>query len=87
MLYVDLDNLESLPKAGEDALMHYGHIDILVNNAGISYRGSILETEMDVHHHLMRVNYFGHLSLTKCKKFLMTFSCSSKKYAQAKWFC
>lgn len=66
VLYVDLDNLESLPKAGEDALMHYGHIDILVNNAGISYRGSILETEMDVHHHLMRVNYFGHLSLTKC---------------------
>ena len=83
MLHVDLDNLESLPRAGEEALMHYGHIDILVNNAGISYRGSILETEMNVHHHLMRVNYFGHLSLTKCKTVFQEISdCTTFSFAE-----
>lgn len=69
MLQLDLNDVENLAKTGEEALKYYGHIDILVNNAGVSYRGSILETEMDVHNTLMRVNYFGHLSLTKCKIF------------------
>ena len=67
VLSVDLNDIDSLSKTGEEALVHYGYIDILVNNAGVSYRGSILETDMAVHNELMRVNYFGHVSLTKCK--------------------
>ncbi|PAA91840.1 hypothetical protein BOX15_Mlig026751g1, partial [Macrostomum lignano] len=47
-----------------------GRLDLLINNAGQSYRGEIVETEMDVHRRLMQVNYFGHVALTTalCRK-------------------
>jgi len=40
-------------------------IDILVNNAGVSHRGSILSTKLDIFTHLMIVNFFGQVALTK----------------------
>ncbi|KOB75606.1 Dehydrogenase/reductase SDR family protein 7-like protein [Operophtera brumata] len=42
-----------------------GNIDILINNGGISYRGSILETKLEVDKEIMTVNYFGSVALTK----------------------
>ena len=70
---IDLSDCESVTKAAELALMVYGHIDILINNAGISCRGSIVQTNMEVHRQLMDVNYFGPLLLTKCKFCLVSF--------------
>ena len=43
----------------------FGAIDILINNAGMSYRGSIEDTDIEVHQKLMTVNYFGQVALTK----------------------
>ncbi|XP_065268396.1 dehydrogenase/reductase SDR family member 7B isoform X4 [Emys orbicularis] len=58
------DNGNSL-SAAEEILKCVGHVDILINNAGISYRGTILDTGMDVDKKVMETNYFGPIAFTK----------------------
>ena len=65
VLQVDLTDVPSLERKGDEAAEIYGHVDILINNAGISYRGSIQDTDIDVHMKVMTVNYFGQIALTK----------------------
>ncbi|XP_060580242.1 dehydrogenase/reductase SDR family member 7B-like [Ruditapes philippinarum] len=65
VLQVDLADVSSLEKKGDEAVDIFGHVDILINNAGISYRGSIQDTDIDVHMKVMTVNYFGQIALTK----------------------
>lgn len=43
----------------------HGKIDILINNAGISYRGEVVNTNMDVDIKVMFTNYFAQIALTK----------------------
>lgn len=43
----------------------HGKIDILINNAGISYRGEVVNTNMDVDIKVMLTNYFAQIALTK----------------------
>jgi len=62
---VDLADITSLLVKGEEAKALFGRVDILINNAGISYRGSINDTDIDVHQNVMTVNYFGQIALTK----------------------
>lgn len=45
--------------------MIHDRIDILINNAGISYRGEILDTNIDVDIKIMMTNYFSQVALTK----------------------
>jgi dehydrogenase/reductase SDR family member 7B len=40
-------------------------VDILINNAGVSQRSYALETTIDVDRHLMEVNFFGAVAVTK----------------------
>ena len=40
-------------------------MDILVNNGGVSYRGTMLDTDLDVHVKVMTVNYLGQVALTR----------------------
>src|SRR4051812_22915408 len=47
-------------------LDRFAAIDVLVHCAGISQRGTALDTELIVDRHLMEVNYFGPIALTKC---------------------
>ncbi|XP_029432535.1 dehydrogenase/reductase SDR family member 7B isoform X3 [Rhinatrema bivittatum] len=61
----DLSDTEAVLSAAEEMLKWVGHVDILINNAGISYRGTILDTELDVDKILMETNYFGPVALTK----------------------
>ena len=49
----------------ESTIKMFGSIDILINNAGVSMRGLLQETEIDVFHRLMNVNFFGALYCTK----------------------
>ena len=42
-----------------------GPADILVNNAGIGAYGFVVDTDVDVIEHMMRVNYFGTVYATK----------------------
>lgn len=51
--------------AAEEILKALGHVDILINNAGISYRGTIVDTGLDVDKKVMETNYFGPIALTK----------------------
>ncbi|XP_059682265.1 dehydrogenase/reductase SDR family member 7B isoform X3 [Gavia stellata] len=51
--------------AAEEILKYLGHVDILINNAGISFRGTIVDTGLDVDKKVMETNYFGPIALTK----------------------
>jgi short-subunit dehydrogenase len=52
-------------RALESVLARFGRVDILVHCAGISQRGTAVETELRVDRHLMELNYFGPVALTK----------------------
>jgi len=43
----------------------YGRIDVLINNAGLSMRALFANTELDVLHKLMDVNFWGTVNCTK----------------------
>jgi short-subunit dehydrogenase len=47
------------------AVEEFGKIDVLINNAGISMRALFNETELEVMHRMMDVNYWGTVNCTK----------------------
>jgi short-subunit dehydrogenase len=49
----------------EKAVARFGRIDILINNAGISMRALFEETDINVLHRLMDVNFWGMVYCTK----------------------
>uniref|UniRef100_A0A8C3UXT1 Dehydrogenase/reductase SDR family member 7B n=1 Tax=Catharus ustulatus TaxID=91951 RepID=A0A8C3UXT1_CATUS len=61
----DLSDTKSVVNAAEEILKALGHVDILINNAGISFRGTIVDTGLDVDKKVMETNYFGPIALTK----------------------
>lgn len=61
----DLSDTKTILSAAVEILKYLGHVDILINNAGISYRGTIVETGLDVDKKVMETNYFGPIALTK----------------------
>uniref|UniRef100_A0A8C7E7R7 Dehydrogenase/reductase SDR family member 7B n=1 Tax=Nothoprocta perdicaria TaxID=30464 RepID=A0A8C7E7R7_NOTPE len=61
----DLSDTRMVINAAEEILKNMGHVDILINNAGISYRGTVVDTGLDVDKKLMETNYFGPVALTK----------------------
>jgi len=68
VVQVDLGDLNEVQEKSTEILQIYGFVDILINNAGVSYRGNVLETNIDVDQRLMTVNYFGPLALTRSKR-------------------
>lgn len=65
VLLLDLADIKCMENKVAAAVDIFGAVDILINNAGISYRGSIEDTDIDVHMNVMTVNYFGQIALTK----------------------
>lgn len=49
----------------EKAIEKFGKIDVLINNAGISMRALFNDTEMEVMHQVMNVNYWGTVNCSK----------------------
>ena len=49
----------------EKAIEKFGRIDALINNAGISMRALFNETDLDVLHRVMNVNFWGTVYCTK----------------------
>lgn len=60
-----LTDPEAIVAAADEILQCFGHVDVLINNAGISYRGTIMDTTIDVDKMVMETNYFGPVALTK----------------------
>ncbi|XP_058671853.1 dehydrogenase/reductase SDR family member 7B isoform X1 [Ammospiza nelsoni] len=61
----DLSDTKAVVNAAEEILKALGHVDILINNAGISFRGTIVDTGLQVDKKVMETNYFGPVALTK----------------------
>ncbi|XP_053133123.1 dehydrogenase/reductase SDR family member 7B isoform X2 [Hemicordylus capensis] len=61
----DLSDIKAVVNAAGEILKCVDHVDILINNAGISYRGTILDTVVEVDRKVMETNYFGPIALTK----------------------
>ncbi|KAM9457393.1 dehydrogenase/reductase SDR family member 7B isoform 1-T1 [Clarias gariepinus] len=61
----DLSDTDTVTRAAAEILRCHGHVDVLVNNAGISFRGSILDTNVSVQKDVMETNYFGPVALTQ----------------------
>ncbi|XP_061455192.1 dehydrogenase/reductase SDR family member 7B isoform X2 [Rhineura floridana] len=61
----DLSDTKAVIRAAEEILKCADHVDILINNAGISYRGTIVDTVVEVDRKVMETNYFGPVVLTK----------------------
>ncbi|XP_007498528.1 dehydrogenase/reductase SDR family member 7B isoform X1 [Monodelphis domestica] len=61
----DLAESKTIVPAANEILKYSGHVDILINNAGVSYRGTIMDTALEVDKKVMETNYFGPVALTK----------------------
>ncbi|XP_066496751.1 dehydrogenase/reductase SDR family member 7B isoform X2 [Tiliqua scincoides] len=61
----DLSDTNAVVSAAGEILKCAGHVDVLINNAGISYRGTIVDTAVEVDRKVMDTNYFGPIALTK----------------------
>lgn len=65
VVLLDMSNSEEIESVSHKTLQRVGNIDILINNAGISQRSLTLDTEMNVYHRLMNINYFGVIQMSK----------------------
>ncbi|KAL6255895.1 hypothetical protein P5V15_013136 [Pogonomyrmex californicus] len=65
VLPLDLTDINNLKNEVSKAIMIHGRIDILINNAGISYRGEVIDTNVDVDIKVMLSNYFSQVALSK----------------------
>lgn len=65
MVVFDLADTQAVGRAAEEILACYGQVDVLINNAGISFRGSIVGTQLSVQRDVMETNYFGPVALTQ----------------------
>ncbi|KAL0120224.1 hypothetical protein PUN28_008111 [Cardiocondyla obscurior] len=65
ILELDLTEINNLKDEVIKAIMIHGRIDILINNAGISYRGEVIDTNVDVDIKVMLSNYFSQVALSK----------------------
>ncbi len=71
----DVTREDDCKKLIESAAEHFGQIDVLINNAGISMRALFGETDLEVMHKMMDVNYWG---TVYCSKFALPHLLKSK---------
>lgn len=65
VLSLDLENTDTLESKATEAIRIYGKIDLLINSGGISQRGLAMETTRETEERLMKVNFWGTVSLSK----------------------
>lgn len=64
-LAMDLAHPIDFESAVQTVIDRMGHIDIFVHGSGQSQRGSVNQTTLEVDRHLMELNYFAAVGLTK----------------------
>jgi short-subunit dehydrogenase len=62
---MDLTDSVSLEAKVPAAIALFGQIDIMVHNGGITQRSLVIDTDIDVHRHVMELDYFSYIILTK----------------------
>lgn len=65
VLSLDLEQTATLPQKALEALRIFGKIDILINCGGVSQRSLALETTADTEEKIMRINFWGTVTLSK----------------------
>jgi dehydrogenase/reductase SDR family protein 7B len=65
LLPLDITDPQAVEARVQEALAQTGGIDVMIHNAGVGQRGAAADTALAVDRHLMDVNYFGPLMLTK----------------------
>ncbi|OOQ61600.1 SDR family oxidoreductase [Mucilaginibacter pedocola] len=65
ILPLDLTDTAGLEAKVPAAISLFGHIDIMVHNGGVTTRGLAVDTAIDVHRHVMELDYFSYIILTK----------------------
>ncbi|XP_076627252.1 dehydrogenase/reductase SDR family protein 7-like [Colletes latitarsis] len=65
VLPLDITDINSLQSEMGKIIEIHGKVDILINNAGISYRGEVINTNVDVDIKVMLTNYFAQIALAK----------------------
>nr|XP_033321754.1 dehydrogenase/reductase SDR family protein 7-like [Megalopta genalis] len=65
ILPLDITDINSLNSEVGKVIEIHGQVDILINNAGISYRGEVVNTNVDVDIKIMLTNYFAQIALAK----------------------
>lgn len=65
ILPFDLNDTANASSLTAQIVNKFGRIDILINNGGYSQRANAMETSMEIDRHLMEVNYFAHVNITK----------------------
>jgi len=61
----DVTSFDQCRAATETITSRWGGIDVLVNNAGLTQLGRFQDTQVDVLHRVMEVNFFGAVHCTK----------------------
>ena len=65
ILSLDVTKPESIARAHDDALAHFGRVDVLVNNAGYGVTGAIEEVSDKEFMPMFETNVFGLIHVTK----------------------
>jgi short-subunit dehydrogenase len=65
LLQLDLIDIPTLEGKVAEAIKCFGHINIMVHNGGITQRSRVIETSLAAHRHLMEVDYFSYVELTR----------------------
>jgi len=65
VLTADMLQSDALLETTETAIKIYGRIDVVIFNAGISQRSYLGETDIGVYRHLMEINFFAPIIITK----------------------
>ncbi len=65
VLPLDLLQADMFEPAARAVFDRFGHVDLLIHCAGISQRGSVEKTQMQVDRHVMELNHFAPVALTK----------------------
>lgn len=60
----DVTSLPSCEAAVTQAIARFGGVDVLINNAGIAHRSAFADTQVEVLHRVMDVNFFGAVHCT-----------------------
>lgn len=61
----DITDADACSNAVEQAVARFGALDGLINNAGITHRSLLEDTDQEVIHRVMAVNFFGAMNLVQ----------------------